>query len=72
MADCCDDADAHIEVVLKHQIDAARNALQEGVLTAVGVCHNCNDGVPPGVRFCDKTCSDDWQYRKNLEVKRRM
>ena len=72
MADECDAADAQMEVMLRSHIEKARNTKQEGVLTANGACHNCTDSVPPGVRFCDKACSEDWQYRKSLEIKRRM
>lgn len=32
-------------------------------LTAVGVCHNCDASVPPGAKFCDIDCRDDWQKR---------
>ena len=36
----------------------------------VGRCHNCDASVPPGVRFCDADCRDDWQARRNAEVRR--
>ena len=26
-----------------------------------GECHNCAEPLPPGVRWCDADCRDDWQ-----------
>jgi len=29
-----------------------------------GFCHNCNDPLPPNLRFCDGNCREDWEYRE--------
>ena len=28
---------------------------------ATGVCLNCEDPLPEGLRWCDEHCRDDWQ-----------
>mgnify|MGYP000896238481 CR=1 FL=1 len=48
----------------------AAAAHTEPVLPACGQCYNCLDTVPPGLRFCDKSCADDHTARKNAEVRR--
>lgn len=37
---------------------------------ATGLCHNCAEQVPCGVRWCDLACLQDWQRRQRAEVSR--
>lgn len=32
-------------------------------LPAVGKCHNCDEDVDAGMRFCDAFCRDDYDHR---------
>jgi hypothetical protein len=32
-------------------------------LPSTGYCYNCEASVPPGYRFCDRDCRDDWEVR---------
>lgn len=34
-------------------------------LPAAGSCHNCDAAPPPGLRFCDADCRDDWERRSH-------
>jgi hypothetical protein len=36
----------------------------ERELAAIGACHNCEASVPPGARFCDRDCRDDYEKRR--------
>ena len=36
----------------------------EAALAAIGQCHNCEASVPPGARFCDRDCRDDFDKRR--------
>jgi len=36
----------------------------------IGRCYNCESSVPPGVRFCDLDCRDDYDARKRAEARR--
>lgn len=29
-----------------------------------GFCHNCNEPLDEGLRFCDGNCREDWEYRE--------
>jgi len=60
--DDADRADSDIEVLLAYQINVARKAPPP--MPAVGQCYNCHEGVPPGHRFCDSDCEQDYQRRK--------
>ena len=39
------------------------------VLLPQGRCYNCQSIVPPGARFCDADCRDDYATRKNSEAR---
>lgn len=43
---------------------AARAAVAKPLL-AIGQCHNCDEPLESGVRFCDDSCRDDHQHRAN-------
>ena len=45
---------------LDRQLALRAVALHADNLHCVGVCHNCEASVPPGHRFCDADCRDDW------------
>jgi len=34
-------------------------------IPATGECHNCAASVPPGARFCDRDCREDWQREQD-------
>ena len=36
---------------------------KQHLLPATGYCYNCDATVPPGHRFCDADCRDDWEVR---------
>lgn len=40
------------------------------MLLPVGVCYNCHDHIPPGLRFCDKDCREDYDARLRAEKRR--
>lgn len=44
---------------LKHSIDQARKDLAN-TLRATGLCLNCEEPLPEGIRFCDKDCAEDY------------
>lgn len=51
-------------------IAAARSRSEVMDIPAVGVCYNCESSVPPGLRYCDKDCRDDWAARRSAEARR--
>ena len=54
-----------------HELDLIHESEhREAALAAVGVCHNCESSVPPGARFCDRDCRDDYERRRRAEVRR--
>lgn len=41
-------------------------------LPATGSCHNCAEPLPPGERFCDEHCRDDYEHiQRRREANRR-
>lgn len=58
----------------REQIDRARAiaaaAHSAPVMLACGTCYYCLDAVPPGLRFCDSACRDDYAALKAAEVRR--
>ena len=42
---------------------ALRNLKPEGP-PPCGFCHNCNEPLDEGLRFCDGDCREDWEYRE--------
>lgn len=56
----------------REQIDTARAIAaaripQMDMPVAHGLCHNCDDVVPPSALFCDSDCRDDWQRRRSAQ-----
>lgn len=66
--DECDITDSTIEMFTRAAIGKAAYAPPE--LDPNGTCYNCEASVPPGAKFCDADCSEDWHYRKNTEARR--
>ena len=50
---------------LNKSIDQARKDLSNA-LKATGLCLNCEEPLPEGIRFCDKDCADDHTKRVRL------
>jgi hypothetical protein len=46
---------------------------RNGVLQAIGSCHNCGnaDGIEDRL-FCDTDCASDWEYENALRRKLRL
>lgn len=40
-------------------------AAKPATLPSVGKCHNCDEAVETGTRFCDSFCRDDYDHRVN-------
>lgn len=55
---------------LDRQLALRAAALHADNLVAGGQCHNCDASIPPGHRFCDADCRDDWQRRLLAEKQR--
>jgi hypothetical protein len=45
--------------------DAALSVRKPAGPQPCGVCHNCDDRVCEGMRFCDADCRDDWSKRND-------
>ena len=58
--DISDTATRHEE--LRREI-ALRERKPEGP-AATGLCLFCSEPVPPGHRWCDTDCRDDWEARQ--------
>lgn len=64
-------SEAHQQAMLEAAIAACRRAAPARELQPVGVCHNCEDPVPPGAVFCayvapgerEPACLIDWRAR---------
>ncbi len=67
MADIIDDAEKLNEIYLK---SALSNKKKEGP-KAKGSCHNCDEPLAHGIRFCDSWCRDDWQKREDKKLYRK-
>lgn len=59
MTDIVDEANELAEYAVETAIINARQATQEA--KATGKCLNCGYHVPPGHRWCDADCREDWQ-----------
>ena len=44
---------------------ATARASKQVALPATGKCHNCDEVVETGIRFCDSFCRDDYEHRVN-------
>lgn len=66
--DVSDRATAQEEEMRERGIAELRSSEQQ--LPAVGCCYNCGSSVPAGARFCDADCRDDWQKRRDAEIRR--
>lgn len=62
--DVADEADAQIEL---EQALALTRRHPRGPL-AISRCLNCDEPVPPGRRWCDAGCRDDWERRANQQA----
>jgi hypothetical protein len=66
MADEADRAQALEEQAL--ELALARHGLRPPPLPDRGRCHACGAETPPGRRWCDADCRDDWQRLKGSEA----
>lgn len=57
--DIVDEANELAQAAVDNAIATARQATPEAVAT--GKCLNCGYQVPPGHRWCDADCREDWQ-----------
>ncbi len=58
------DSASELEELQRHQAITSHLARVEAArLRAVGICHNCDERVPPGMLFCDADCSADHELR---------
>lgn len=62
MADELDNAQDLIETSLATALSMI-NTKPEADYT--GYCLNCGEATKAGQRFCDVTCRNDWQHRKD-------
>ena len=58
-----DDADAKIQQAIDDGIACVRRELHYALLPC-GVCYYCKSSITASKVFCDKYCSDDWNYEK--------
>lgn len=63
MADEADLANDEHERHLAALLLNARHAAKQRELAAVGTCHNCEEPLAEGLRFCDADCRDDFAKR---------
>jgi hypothetical protein len=64
MPDFIDHAQQRSEEDLERAIAAARGI---PALPYVGSCYNCDAITPPGARFCDSDCREDYDKRKRAD-----
>lgn len=57
--DIVDEANELAHQAVESAIQSARQAKPEA--KATGKCLNCGYQVPPGHRWCDADCREDWQ-----------
>lgn len=57
--DIVDEANELAQQAVENAIESARKATPEA--KATGKCLNCGYHVPPGHRWCDADCREDWQ-----------
>ena len=50
---------------LRREDSIARNRVYQP-LPDIGICYNCKDPLPVGMRFCDGNCRDDWDRREGV------
>lgn len=62
MFDPADLADKQIEDRLRHSLSLRK---PEGP-RANGACLNCESALPPGLRWCDTACRDDWEALQKI------
>lgn len=60
--DICDQADLQNEVAVTAALSQRR---PEGP-AANGRCHNCNEKLPKGMKYCDGECRKDHEYRERM------
>lgn len=65
-------ADVHDRATLEEQRELERNlarhraaAQQQSRLQPKGYCHYCDEPLNEGQLFCDKHCSDDFEYEQS-------
>lgn len=63
IADALDRASIEEQRELDRCIAAAKQSTKPP-LPAIGSCHNCDESLRPGMRFCDADCRDDYEKRK--------
>lgn len=61
MSDIIDDANEAADIFLA----SALTKRQDPGPFPTGHCHFCGEAVPPGHRWCDADCRDDWQREQD-------
>jgi len=61
--DICDQAAEREE--LDRSLALRQHAGHLPDLPATGSCHYCTASVPPGARFCDRDCLQDWEREQD-------
>ena len=64
MADIIDLGNDRAQEILE---EALRKRKSEGP-PVDGKCHNCDEELPAGLRFCDNDCRDDYYRRIEVEL----
>ena len=49
----------------QHQLGQMGNEVEEEQ-----VCRNCREPLPPGRKYCDKDCAEDYEARRKAEKRR--
>lgn len=68
MTDLFDQASMREEQDRELCIGMARRAAES--VPATGRCHWCDASVPPGYKFCDSDCRDDWERDRKIRERR--
>lgn len=68
MPDAADVAQFHMEQMEK--LNGAGHREKPPELPVTGECHNCQEPLGQGERFCDCDCRDDWKKRRGARARR--
>ena len=61
MTDIIDQGNAAADLFLQSALSARRKL---DMPAPDGKCHNCEASTPPGVRWCDFDCQQDWEKQQ--------
>lgn len=69
MADAADIAQYQAEQ-MEALVGVGARAKPWDLLPFTGKCHNCEEGVAAGAKFCDVDCREDWTKRRESRRRR--